>query len=178
MCSGCRCSHRTIYRPYASKRRKVDTRSMRFRATLASLLTVMMLSLSPAAANCEIRCDLESAKSAAPSCHEAAHQAEAQQETMPGMAGMEHHTAGDHIAADVSAIVWQLAHCAHHVCAQAPALLMERSAVVGHAPAGCAATCANPLGFASDPTIGSFFGRGPPPYRRATPVSLHTTLLI
>lgn len=145
---------------------------MRFRRTLASLLTVMLLSFSSFASDCEIRCDL---KSIAGSCHAAAHSG--QQGTMSAMAGMVHSAAKQDKAAS-AVFASQPNACEHHVCAQPLVVLDLHKTALSIDSSHVGLALANPLLFASDPTFAFSLVRGPPLLTRSTPVSLHTTLLI
>ncbi len=144
---------------------------MRFRATLASVLTVMMLSFSSFASNCEVRCDL---KSVVGTCHGAPHTG--QHDAMSAMAGMNHAKAKPDTGAG-PAFASPSADCRHHVCAQQP-VLNEQQAALTHIVVSVGLVPPVSLQFASDPVFEVSFARGPPPFSPATPVSLHTTLLI
>ena len=141
---------------------------MRFRSTLASLLTVIMLFFSSFALNCEIRCDL---KSGVGICHGAPHSG--RQGTMHVMAGMDHPAAKPGLA-----FASQSQDCRHHVCAQQPVVMNEQQAALIHFTIGLGLIVPDSLPFISDATLGEFLVRGPPPFPLGTPVSLHTTLLI
>lgn len=146
---------------------------MKFRVALASLLAVILLSMSSAASICEIKCDLAQT---IPICHgNAVQQKPAGQMTdMPGM---------DHMAATESdnankALVQIAPNCHAHACAQQPAALIKQRAPVAHAT-----LCTEPIildssRFAPEPVIAELSSRGPPRFRLATPVSLHTTLRV
>lgn len=148
---------------------------MRFRATLASLLTVMLLSFSCLASTCEIKCDL---KSVLPGCDGTSMHAEKQHHPMPAMAGMDRHSPSEVVTPSSEALASSSQSCAHHVCAQSPALLSEQKAVIAHVLISAGGPVSEPPAVSSQEAIGAQLVRGPPPFRLATPVSLHTTLLI
>lgn len=145
---------------------------MQFRGTLASLMTVILLSLSSFAANCAIRCDLQSAVG---SCHGASHGG--QQGTMQPMAGMDHSAVMPPTAA-FPAVSPNSADCRHHVCAQQLVVMNEQQAALTHVTVDRGLTAPDPARLASQPDVEVLFDRGPPRFCRATPISLHTTLLI
>ena len=145
---------------------------MRFRRTLAGLLTVMVLSFSPFASRCEIRCNL---KSVAGSCHGSSHGR--QQGIMSAMAGMDHSAAKPGTAAS-AVFASQPEACKHHVCVQPLVALHPHMATLSIVPINVGLVSPDPLQFASERTTELISVRGPPSFRRATPVSLHTTLLI
>ena len=145
---------------------RVDTVSMRFRATFTSLLTVLLLSLSSVASACEIKCDLARV---GPSCHEA----RATEGQMQAMAGMDRQ-ASAHSAVLVSAP----RSCQHRVCANQPALLGERNGFIPHFAPSMAAVLPAFLSFAPAAVDLSIPVRGPPSFRADSPVSLHTTLRV
>ena len=146
---------------------KVDTVSMRFRATLTSFLTVILLSLSSVASACEIKCDLAKM---GPSCHEA----RSTPGRMPKMAGMEQ----PQVSKDSAASASTAHHCQHQVCATQPALLVERNGVIAYATPSVAAVIPHFLLLAPAALDRSIPVRGPPPFRTDSPVSLHTTLRV
>lgn len=148
---------------------------MRFRATLASVLTVILLSISPAASNCEIECDLASL---APSCHGSKGAIRAQHGSMPAMAGMTHNAAAESSLAETPAVVAQAATCRTHDCFQQPSLFVEKTIAVAQSSSSLGSVIPVELLFVPEPSVTKFLGRGPPPYRPSTPVSLRTTLRV
>jgi hypothetical protein len=148
---------------------------MRFRATWASFLTAMLLFISSAASNCEIKCELTSS---GPSCHAAAHTGRAQHEQMPAMSGMQHDSATGSSGSSTAMFFLHSAACQAHACAQQPAVLDEQRAAVSHVSRSVPAVSHDPSRFAPEPTLAGFAVRGPPSFRPATPVSGGTTLLV
>lgn len=146
---------------------------MRFRATLASSMTVILLLISSAAAKCEIKCEL--AKTL-PRCHGGGVKAQAHQQTaeMPGM----EHKASPEQGKDAVALVATAPVCKVHACAQQPAVFGEQKAVVAHVLLSTGAVFFDSLHFATGPATEGSSSRGPPHLRPATPISLHTTLRV
>ena len=144
---------------------------MRFRATLASFLTVVLLSISSAASNCELKCDLAAMM---PSCHSPVIQKH-KQEQMADMPGMEH-KASPKLANKTKALVATAPTCSTHACAQQPAVFIEQKATVAHVSLSTEAALFDAFQFAPEPTLAGLSSRGPPHFRPATPVSLRTTL--
>lgn len=151
---------------------------MRFRATIASLLTVILLSFSFVASACETRCDL---KSVLPSCHSGSQNAQAHaQPTMASMPSMEHTEANSTGQATIHLAVVQVSQvCEHSVCVQQPALLSNDNAVaLTHllpsfvAVAYVAAWMMDAPEMAWRPVVGSTLARS------SSPVALHTTLRV
>ena len=167
------CGAKPFFTVAASNRARENTGAMRFRATLASLLTVFLLSFLFFASSCETRCDLESL---AGSCHGAPQHAE--QGAMPAMAGMMVHAVAERVTAANPAFTAGAAACAHHVCAQPPVAVNDQKAALINAPLAIGLRAFDSLLISSDPALALSSVRGPPLYRRATPVALHTTLLI
>lgn len=138
---------------------------MRLRLTLTSVLTVTLLSLSSFASACEIKCDIMS--SPGKTCCETrgANQ-------MPAMAGMtpQHACCG-------RSVHFSTTSCHHETFANQPALLFKRGGIAAHS---VASTVAAPEGSSVIPLELSapIAARGPPPFPPASPVSLHTTLLV
>ena len=163
----------TLFHDAASNGQKVNTSSMRFRATLASLLTVILLSLAPFASKCEIQCDLASR---GPSCHGSSVQAHGKQQ-MAGMAGMEQ-KAPPGLGDQVPTLIAAAPACHTHACALQPAVFSEQKSVVAHVSVSAEAVFFDSLQFAPEPAIAGFSSRGPPSLRPATPVSLRTTLRV
>ncbi len=149
----------------ASKGERVDTGSVGLRATLTSLLTLVLLALSSVACACEIKCDMSMSGS---SCGET----QGLKQDMAAVASMklQHACCG-------RSINFSTPSCHHEASANQPALLNERvnasysnasTAVVVSAVSlveGTALTASIPV-------------RGPPRFRPASPVSLHTTLRV
>ena len=146
---------------------------MRFRATLASLLTVILLSFAPLASKCEIQCDLAGM---GPSCHDSSNKAHEMQQMAP-MPGMEQ-KASPELSNHVSSILVALPACHTHVCVQQPAVFSQQKAVLAHVSISSQAGFFDLLQFAPEPANAGFSSRGPPDLRPATPVSLRTTLRI
>jgi hypothetical protein len=144
---------------------------MRFRATLASLLTVIFLSFSSFASNCETRCSLQHV---AAGCHDSLNSG--QPGIMPAMAGMAH-SAKPRLAA-APAIASQHEHCRAHVCAQQPVLITNQQAELRHTTVSVGLIVRDVALSLSGPTLGESAVRGPPAFQTGTPVSLHTTLVI
>lgn len=165
----------TLFHGAASNGKKVDTRTMRFRATLASVLTVILLSISSAASNCEIKCDLGSL---APSCHGSKAPLRAQHGSMPAMDVMTHDAAGESSVTETPTVVAQAATCRTHDCFQQPSLFVEQKIAVAQSPSSLGSVIPVELQFVPEPAVTEFLGRGPPPYRPSTPVSLRTTLRV
>ena len=148
---------------------------MRFRATLASLLTVILLSVLSVTLSCEIKCDVATLT---PSCHGSESVLQTQHDSMGDMPGMAQSSATSSSVAEVPVVVAQAPICRTHDCVQQPSLLVEQRVVIAHGPSMLEAVVPAGLHFVLEPTLTEFLGRGPPPYRPATPVSLRTTLRI
>ena len=148
---------------------------MRFRATLAGFLTTIFLSVSSAASNCAIKCDLASL---APSCHGSGAPIRAQHDSMPAMAGMTHDAAAESAGTETPTVVAHSATCRIHDCVQQPSLLVERRLAVAQFPLTLGSVVTAGLEFVPEPAMTEFLGRAPPPYRQSTPVSLRTTLRV
>lgn len=151
---------------------------MRLRATLASFLTLILVSLPAVAANCEIKCGLAQAL---PSCHDrvqakAGQQAQAQVQ-MAGMSGMAHRTASDQNSQALVSVVNAL-DCKVHVCTQQPSFFSEQKAVVAHASVSTDAVLFDAFQVAPELLNTEVSPRGPPLLRPSTPITLHTTLRI
>lgn len=147
---------------------------MRLRATWASLLTVMLLSLAPAASQCEIKCDLASM---GPSCHSSRIQAQGTQQQMAGMPGMEQ-KASSSVEDQIPTSVVNAPACHTHACAQQPAVFIEQKAAIAHVSVSTGAVFFEPLQFAPESANAGFSSRGPPLFQLATPVSFRTTLRV
>lgn len=119
---------------------------MRFRATLASLLTVMLLSLAPFASGCEIKCDMASMGNGCRGSSVSAHG----NQTMAGMAGMEQKISPEPGDQDQSLVAAAPA-CHTHVCAQQPAVFSEQRSVVAHVSMTVEAVCLQMFQVASEP---------------------------
>jgi hypothetical protein len=157
----------------ASKRLRVDTIYMRFRATLASLLAVILLSLSPLSSACQIHCDRASQGA---SCHStAAHSSPQSSNSMPAMPGM-----GESQVAEANpgfpVVSGAAQSCFHHVCAQQPVLLKSAPQAFTSLDLSHQVPLLYSLPQAYAVPSGIVPVRGPPPIQRASPVSLHTTL--
>ncbi len=151
---------------------------MRLRATIASFLTLILVSLPAVAANCEIKCGLAQALS---SCHDgvqakAGQQAQAQ-ERMADMPGMAHRTASDRNSQALVSVVNAL-NCEVHVCAQQPSFFSEQKAVVAHASVSTDAVLFDAFQVAPELQHTEVSPRGPPLLRPSTPITLHTTLRV
>lgn len=147
---------------------------MRFRATLASLLAVILLSFSSASSACEIRCDQASQEV---SCHAGMkHGPQQGGNSVSSMPGMDAKPDGE--AAPVLSIISGTAQsCIQHVCAPQPLLLNAQSSLKN------ADLSHQVLFFYTLPPeyvalSGIIPVRGPPPIHRGSPVSLRTTLRI
>lgn len=162
-----------LFHGAASKRQKADNRGMRLRATLASLLTAVLLSVSSAASNCEITCDL--AKTS-PSCHGSAVHGHLLQQ-MAGMPGMEHKASSER-GNEGPALVATAPACPTHACTQQPAVFIEQKAAVAHVPLSTDAALLDSFQLLPEPLLTGLPSRGPPHFRPARPVSLSTTLRI
>lgn len=152
---------------------------MRLRATLASFLTLILVSLPSVAANCEIKCGLAQTL---PSCHTSGVQAKAgqqaqAQEQMANMPGMEHMGAADQDSEALVSVVTAL-DCRAHVCAQQPAFFSEQKAVVAHASVSTEAVFFDSFQFAPELLNTEVSSRGPPLLHPSTPITLHTTLRV
>lgn len=146
---------------------------MQFRAALASLLTVILLSISAAASNCEIRCDLSSM---GPSCHSSG-KASIQHQDMPPMGGMEHQVS-ESGGTGTSVLVAIQPACPTHACVQQPVLFDEQKAALVYLSQSVTAVMCDVVQFAPEPTIAGLSVRGPPIFRPATPITLRTTLRV
>ena len=160
----------------------VGTVLMRLRATLAGLLAVVLLSLSAAAAACEARCDLASAS--AP-CHGEAgqsrpQQAQGKQVEMPGMSmvSMACQPARQASSSDKARCTLAAPSACRHVCAGQPVLLKASGVLfVQGLYSHPAFTVVAALLWPVTPAT-RISGRGSPPFRTSTPVSLHTILRV
>lgn len=161
---------------FASKRWRVDTIFMRFRATLASLLTVILLSFSSDASACEIRCDRASL---GVSCHAGMKHSPQQRSTsMSSMPEMDASPAGEE-ADPGPAIASAVAQsCSHHVCAPQPVLLNAQTRAFTNTDLSHQVSLLFALPQEYVAPSGILPVRGPPPIHRASPVSLRTTLRI
>lgn len=143
---------------------------MQFRATLASVMTVILLSISSAASKCEIKCEFATAVQ---SCHGGGVQAQAH-EQMAGMPGMAPKASPEQ-GKQTTALVATAPSCKAHACAQPPALFSEQKAVAAHVSLSTEAVFSSPLLFVPEPAMAGFSSRGPPNLQLATPITLHTT---
>ncbi len=144
---------------------------MRFRAIFACMLTVMLLSLSCAAPDCEIRCNFAAAL---PACHRSvSHQRQQQpMAEMPRMASSEIGVQNHAVAATVPS-------CTSHVCAQQQAfLLMQRDTIANVSLAPVYTPFVDAIQFVPEPTRSELSSRGPPPFAPVSPVSLRTSLRV
>ena len=144
-----------------------------FRATLASLLAVILLSLSPLASACQIHCDQASAGA---SCHStAAHSSPQSTHSMLAMPGM-----GESQVAEANpgfpVVSGAAQSCFHHICAQQPVLLKSAPQAFTSLDLSHQVPLLYSLPQAYAVPSGIVPVRGPPPIQRASPVSLHTTL--
>lgn len=154
---------------------------MKFRATLAGWLTVMMLSLSFAASACETRCDLNSV---GPSCHESSRPAATlQNQPMTAMAGIDSQAMPETNAAAAEPTALMASQtCLPHLCVQEPVVLGNENAAVAHAaPQFEVATFIAAAATATSMTAapgGWLSVRGSPHLQSSSPIALHTTLRI
>ena len=149
--------------------------AMRLRATLASILTVILLSISSTALSCEIKCDFASL---APSCHGSRASLRAQHGSMPAMAGMTHDAVPESAGVKTPTVVAQDAPCRIHDCIQQPTSLVERRAAVALSPSIPGPVTPSGSRFVPEPALTELLGPGPPPCRPSTPVTLSTTLRV
>lgn len=157
----------------ASKRLRLDTISMRFRATLASLLAVILLSFSPVASACEIHCDRASQGA---SCHSGtAHSSHQTDNSMSAMPGMGESPVAEAIQ-DVPVVSGAAQSCLHHICAQQPVLLKSDTKALTNLNLSHQVPLLYSIPQEYAAPSGTVPVRGPPPIQRASPVSLHTTL--
>ncbi len=168
-----RCSKSIDWTEVASKRLRVDTIYMRFRATLASLLAVILLSLSPLSSACQINCDRATQEA---SCHSgAAHSSHQSIKSMSAMPGMRESQV-DEAMPGFPVVLGAAQRCFHHICAQQPVLFKSDA----HAFTSVDLSHQVPLLYSMPQEDAVPSGivpvRGPPPIQRASPVSLHTTL--
>ncbi len=168
-----RCLKSIDWTEVASKRLRVDTICMRFRATLASLLAVILLSLSPLSSACQIHCDRASAGA---SCHSTvAHSSHQSSNSMSAMAGMGKSQVDEAIPG-FPVVSGAAQSCSHHICAQQTVLLKSDA----QAFTSLDLSHQVPLLYSIPQEYAAPSGivpvRGPPPIQRASPVSLHTTL--
>ena len=154
----------------------VEPGPMRLRETLASLLTMLLLSLSIAASNCEVTCELSAARS---TCHSAQHFTPSQHSPMPDMAGMKQNPAfhSGVSSARNPELVSPLRACVRHTCSQQPALPVKHQATT-RVPARIESSTPQASQDVPEVIPGSLSSRGPPQFRPETPVDLHTTLLV
>src|ERR1700731_3062104 len=99
---------------------------MRFRATLASLLPALLLSLSFMSSACESQCEL---KTLMPSCHAlSAKRHLPDEQNMPAMPGMDAGSTPQNVSAAGDAAVLPVSpECEHHVCSQQALLLSDEN---------------------------------------------------
>lgn len=97
---------------------------------------------------------------------------------MPEMAVMEHGPMLKGATLTSPTLVSPMSGCAHPVCSEGPALPSEHKASVTQAPVHLDAVSFDVVQHASEPMRAGLSSRGPPRFRRNTPVDLHTTLLI
>lgn len=175
-------SHRTLsvvwflksidWSELASRRSRMDTIYMRFRATLASLLAVILLYLSPVASACAIHCDRESQGA---SCHsETTHSSHQTNNSMSAMPGMGESPVAKAIQ-DFPVVSGAAQSCFHHLCAQQPVLLKSDTQVFTNTDLSHQVPLLFPIPQEYAAPSGIVPVRGPPT-QRASPVSLHTTL--
>lgn len=149
---------------------------MRFRAIWASLLTVLLLSLTPAASACQMKCILPSAGMV---CHKSPSALFQQDKPADSMAGM--HLAM-HQAAACAGPLHRLfigsERCVHHVCTQQAALLNDHKNLTVDRPAGSLLSIlvASPSVHAARNGWASV--RGSPHLPKSSPVSLNTALRV
>jgi len=143
----------------------------------ASMLTVMLLSISFVASACEVQCDL---KAVGPDCHIASHQAPSQpKQQMPPMAGMDHSATPENVTTAIEPTIAVMSQaCDHQVCAQDPALLGNEKATVAYAAPHFQTVVL--IASILMPTVSreSFLVCGSPPLRSSSPIALHTTLRV
>jgi hypothetical protein len=151
---------------------------MRFRATLASLLAVLLVSVSCVASACEVSCDL---KTRVACCHSgsAAQTHSGRSDTQ--MATMKHcaMTASDRSTQPPnSATVEAFQSCQHHVCmcSRQPALPNEVVAAAHPIVSQNAATSMLP--FVSSAGSSQILTSAAPPRRTSSLVSLFTILRV
>lgn len=148
---------------------------MRSRALLAGFLTAMLLFTLPAVSNCEIKCDVASLGSA---CHAASRGNKSQPASMSSMAGMQHGSVSGTGVAHHYAFASQQTACQHYTCAQQPGAVQSRQDLSRPVSVAFEAILPKAVRFTFGPTPGETSSRGPPAFLQATPVSLHTTLLV
>ena len=147
------------------------TRLMQLRARLAGLLTVLLLSVSCFAAQCELRCEL--ALMGAP-CHESV-ASHTHHQTMPRMAAMPSRDVPPGGAAG-AALSSTHSTCAFHACAHQPAFVLEQKSGIGMRSVVGLVPLEARVGDAPEPAIAALASRGPPLFRPASPIALRTTL--
>lgn len=148
---------------------------MRFRATLASLLAVILLSFPSAGSACEIRCDQASQEV---SCHAGMkHSSQPNSGSMASMPGMDTRPAAD-ATPDLAMVSGIAQSCVQHVCAPQPALINARSLSLtnGHLSHQALLLSELPPEYVAPRWMIPL--RGPPFIHRASPISLRPTLRV
>lgn len=150
--------------------RRVHTIPVGFRATVASLLAVMVLSIASLASVCEIQCDLKEIGSGCPHHGLLAHGAH-EANAVHSMPGMQKEMAAQAVQAIYSG-------CDHEGCAQQPALITRRNAVAVsgmqiYHPVVLLAAILMPADCRDVSRV-----LGSPPREGPSPVTLHTTLRV
>lgn len=144
---------------------------MWFRATLAGLLTVMLLSLSPLASACEMKCELASMGASW-------HGASAEMANMQ-LPGMQHQGVAEKPSTDSGTVLLPTSSaCSQHICADHPVLRKGES--VGTAPSAGSRLAFVVVYALSLPAVpqGFVLSRAAPLIFTPSPVSLHTTLRV
>jgi len=156
---------------------------MRFRAGLASLLAVILLSLSSIASACEIRCDLIGISTP---CHGGAlptegHRAEMNAPVMAGMpmAGMQPDPLSqNHRSHPGSMLLKKPALCLHQGCTQQPVLVSGKNTWTEQMSLDQRTSVVAGLVFSHPASSTSVDPQQRPHLLPASPVSRHTTLRI
>lgn len=147
---------------------------MRFRATLAGLMTAVLLFLSPAVAYCEIKCELAETL---PSCHSSSPVRPEVQQDMPDMPGMERQVSSAHESGD-RVLRANAASCEDHTCLQPTPILRSNRILAAPILPSAQAAFHDVFEFEPEPLCLGLLPRGPPQLNRATPITFRTTLRV
>jgi hypothetical protein len=142
---------------------------MRFQATWAGVLTVVMLLFSPAASICEAQCSLGRLR---PACHSEGAGTRSPEADM--VSGMCHGRArSERGAAQSLAVLWS-SPCCHRVCVPQPATLTPQRSVTVPDPLLSELVHANVKHLAPEPFVTGITLRWLPSFRPPSTVDLHT----
>ena len=162
--------------PHSMQMQRCSILTMRFKATLASLLAVLLVSVSCVASACEVSCDL---KTRVACCHSGSAAQTHSGRSDAQMATMKHcaMTASDRSTQPPnSATVEAFQSCQHCVCSQQPALPNEVVAAAHPIVSQNAATSMLP--FVSPAGSSQVLTSAAPPRRTSSLVSLYTILRV